>query len=245
VRAASVLLLALLASCTTPLPVAEFDASRWKFEDYAKREIPFGKVDTFPQVRAAVLAYYNLYSEEASQKRLRAQTTSEISFYSSIVAILGGLAKSREIVEAGGLTAAGAGLYSERYRLTVQAQNYEMAASALMCLYTASTEDIEKKSKVYKLNGTNETAEDAFRKALLESLLGVRERIRRLQENFQLGQPDVNKLKEALGQKSDTVTPDQDPQKKASLAALPNVNDTAALERYLSALKACDAKFGS
>jgi hypothetical protein len=246
-RIAMLFAIALLVGCATPLPVAEFDAPGTSggrtIASYAARDFPYGELKTFAQVQGAMRAYRHLYLEEADKKRLQAQNASEVSFFSSIVGVLGGVAKSQDAALAGGGVAAGAGLYADRYRLTVQAKNYETAAEALECMFQILPEGAAEALAAFQIKGTAAGLDSVFRTAALESLFFVRSKLRSLQTTFEFGTADVNKLKDALSKKADEVeeSNDKDAVAKSKSAKF----DAEALKNYRKDLKACEAKFGT
>lgn len=244
-RTLIVLTMVCLAGCATPLPIAEFDppdkAGGRHFNKYADRSLPYGSVKTFGEVQTAMRAYRHLYLEEADKKRLQAQSASEVSFFSSVLGVLGGVARSQDAALTGGGIAAGAGLYSDRYKLIVQAANYEKAAEALECMYLLLPDGVSEHLGAFRVKSENASAESVFRTAALESLLFVRSKLRTLQSTFQFGDADVNKLKDALTKKSDDVEEGQD--KLGVTRAKQASIDSDALKSYRKDLKACEAKY--
>lgn len=197
----AVLMIATLSGCaSTPLPVQDKPKP-------ATDPFPFGDVSTFDNVNALFKGYHLSYSEEAVKKRTNAQTASETSFYSSVVGVLGGIAGSVPTAAAGGGMAAGAGLYQDRYRLQVQATNYETAADAMWCMYKASMDMSDVGLAALTLD--DKPAARAARDIALDGLLLVRGKLYRLQSTFELGKPDPNKLKDAIQAPKQKVAEDQ------------------------------------
>lgn len=180
----------LLAGCSLPLPVPDRN-------DSANRPLPYGELRTFDTVKMKFKDYHLLYAEEAQDKRKLAQSSSEIGFYSSILAVLGGIGKSPEVAIGGALLGAGSAMYSERYKLQVQATNLETASDAMLCMYLKS-QDIPSDAILKNLTVDSKTADIATRDIAIDGFLQVRSKLYRLQSSFELGKPDPNKLKDAL-----------------------------------------------
>lgn len=183
----------MLTGCSSlPLPPRDDPNSSGKF--------PFGDVSTFEEVRSAFKGYYRTYSEEALAKRVSAQKSSETGFYGAILGVLGGVAKEVGVAATGAVIGAGSGLYSDRYRLQVQAQSYEVSADAMLCMYLASQDMDSPRLSMFNLDGANQPGDLAARDIAIDGLLRVRDKLYKLQSKFELGQPDTNKLKDALKQ---------------------------------------------
>lgn len=218
----------MLSGCSTPLPIVDRTTPNGDF--------PFGDVGSFDKVKAKFKDYYLLYSDEAQSKRVVAQRASETGFYGAIVGVLGGLAKDFDTAATGALVGAGAGLYNDRYRLQVQAANYETAADAMFCMYRASVDISDKNLK--HLIFMNQPAEIAIRDIALDGFISVRGKLYKLQASFVLGQPDPNRLKAALN------APQSDPATKKGTQTLASDDATvqALLPDYKNKLDQCFAK---
>lgn len=188
-----------LTGCSSlPLPPRDDPNSSGKF--------PFGDVDTFEQVRTAFKGYYRTYSEEAVAKRVSAQKASETGFYGAILGVVGGVAKEVGVATTGAVLGAGSGLYSDRYRLQVQAQSYEVSADAMLCMYLASQDMDSARLSMFNLEGAKQSGDLAARDIAIDGLLRIRDKLYKLQSKLELGQPDPNKLKDALTKPPATVT---------------------------------------
>lgn len=234
--------LALLAGCGAlqPLPVAEFSSNE-QFNQAVDQKLPFGDLNSFQKVQDAFVAYHNLYTAEARRKRQAAQNVNETSFYSSILGVLGGLAKSLEAAATGAVGAAGAGLMSDRYKLAVQASNYELAADALLCMYHLLPGATDEVLSSFRFVDRDSPADIELREIALNGLLGVRSKLGRLQSSFELGRPDPNRLKEALLQTKDKAADTRDAAsiRSAARQRIPSAEEIAG---YRAAVKACDSK---
>jgi len=218
-----------LTGCSTPLPIVDRDNPTGTF--------PFGDVSSFDNVKAKFKDYYLLYSDEAQTKRIYAQRASETGFYGAVFGVLGGLAKDVDAAITGAVVGASAGLYSDRYRLQVQAANYETAADAMLCMYRASIDISD--NNLSNLTFIKQPAKIAVRDIALDGFIAVRGKLYKLQASFALGQPDPNKLKDALNApKSDTPTKSSD---KATLS-MEESTIQALLPDYKNKIDQCLAK---
>ena len=236
----SILFLVLISGCaSTPLPVAEF-SSEDAYNAAASRRLPFGDLNSYEKVRVAFVAYHNLYDDTAKSKRLSAQRSNETGFYSSIIGVLGGIGKSVETAAVGAIGAAGAGLYGERYRLTVQASNYELAADAMLCMYNLLPNATDEGLRAYRFISPDSPADLEIRNIALEGLLSVRSKLGRLQAAFELGRPDPNKLKDAITEKKQDAS---DVPTQRSLLRARNVEPPSKeeVENYKKGIKVCAA----
>ncbi|MDP1927565.1 MAG: hypothetical protein Q8K62_03540 [Thiobacillus sp.] len=211
--------------CATPLPVVDTP----KYE----KELPF-KANTFDDVKISFMGFYHAYNDEAKDKRRKNQTASETSFYSSIIGLIGGVAEAVPVAIAGATVAAGSGIYSDRYRLQVQAGNYEMAADAMLCMYFASQDLTSDGLK--KLTIADKPAEVEAREIARDALLKVRDKLYRLQASFVLGQPDISKLKDAL-----KAAPANNVSKASGFATF-DVKEEEALKEYKNKIDQCVAR---
>lgn len=179
----------------TPLPVAKLP------EDYMNKDEPWAKINSLDDAAKTFLAYSIFYTDQAAAKRKMAQNANETSFYSSVIGVIGGIVKSATTAITGGVVGAGAGLFTDRYRLDVQAHNYETASTAMRCMYLATNDVNSGNVSAYRiqlLNGAPMPADAQLKRIAIDDLLVVLDHLYRLQASFQLGQPDVNKLKEPV-----------------------------------------------
>lgn len=230
--------------CATPLPVAEFQ-NDVEFYQAAYAHTVVGKFGTLAESALTFRAYTNLYGKEEARKRQQAQNASEFSFYSSVVAALGGIAQSREVAIAGGLGAAGGGIYNERYNLKVQATNYKNASAAMECM---DTETIAVASvpvqnfQIQQRAGNTIGADVALRDIAQENFRLVRNKLRSLQSDLVLGTPDLGRLQEAARDKPDNVAPVAHLVRPANAAAQAEEDaDKEKVAAYRNKMKACAA----
>jgi hypothetical protein len=197
-----------LASCSTalPLPVAEF-ADDDAFDKAVGRFHGLKRFGTFEGAQKALYAYSVLYQDEATKKRMLAQNLSEFSFYSAFGGVLAGIAKSPQGAIAGGLGGASAGVFSERYNLTVQAANYDLAAEAMRCMLNESKNFTEEglAALTFSIAGQSVLADSEMRDIAAKNFLLVQDRLIKLQSKFVLGTPDLNKLRELAKAPADNV----------------------------------------
>lgn len=224
-RAVSALLalaFVVVGCASQPLPVA--DIPKPPSDDF-----PFGSIKTFDEVKAKFKGYHLTYIEQAQTKRQYAQNASETTFYGSIVAALGGAFESTATAIGGGLIAGGGSLYNDRYRLQLQAHNYETAASVMLCMYRASQDLSDANLAAFTLDAGPATT--AAREIALDGLLTVRERLYRLQATFELGKPDANRLKEIVN------TPKQKVEDAAGIQSAQTAEQKAITESQLAQFK--------
>lgn len=233
-----------LAGCTSSLPlrVAEFD-NEAQFKASSQKSIPYGNPQTFDEVRAAFLAYYNLYLAEADGKRLNAQRANEAGFYSAVIGVIGGIAKSIEVAVGGAVGSAGAGLYGDRYRLGVQAHNYELAAKSLRCMYQLLPGATDTSLSAFRFTTSNRAADIELRDVALTGLTNIRDKLRTLQTSFEFGQADLSKLKQAMQDGKDNAAPNAGSRVNAlTTSAIPPVDE---IENYRKNIKTCEALMGA
>lgn len=183
------------AGCaSTPMPVVDNPS------DYDSRTMPWGDINKVADAEVKFRSYYLLYSEEATRKRMYAQKDNEVGFYASTIGILGGIAKSVPVAAAGGLVGAGTGVYNDRYKLISQTHNYELASQAMRCMYFTTQEVSAIPEGKYFIQlgvGTPTPVEKELKRIAVKNLMSVRDKLINLQATFELGKPDLTKLKEA------------------------------------------------
>lgn len=200
---------AAIVGCSTalPLPVAEFgdDAA---FDRAAGRFHALKRFRDFKGAQQALHAYAVLYQDEADKKRLLSQKLSETSFYSALGGAIAGIAKSPQGALVGGIGSAGSGILSERYNLTVQAANYDLAAEAMRCMdrETIPFTEAGVSGLTFTLSGRSVSADSELRDIAAQNFLLVHDRLHKLQANFVLATPDLNKLRQAGSMPQDKVS---------------------------------------
>ena len=200
---------AALVGCGTalPIPVVDFedDAS---FQQAASRFHALRKFEDFKGAQQALHAYAVLYQDEASKKRLLAQRLGEVSFYSALGGAIAGIARSPEGAFTGAVGSASAGILSDRYRLTLQAANYDLAAEAMRCMdrETIPFSEAGISGLSFTIAGQSVVAESEMRDIAAKNFLLVYDRLQKLQATFTLGNPDLNKLRDVAKAQPDTVS---------------------------------------
>lgn len=199
-----------LVGCSTglPIPVADFDGNA----SYVNAVNAFDGLTAFTTVegaKGAFKAYFILYRAQATEKRKLAQSTSEFSFYSALGAAIAGIAKSPTGAIAGAAGSAGASIFSERYKLALQAANYDLAASAMRCMQSETsvfTPGALAALSFTRANGTVVSAEVELRDIAAKNFLSVQDRLYKLQSTFELAAPDFNKLRAIGDKRADNVS---------------------------------------
>jgi hypothetical protein len=190
---------AVVVGCSTalPIPVAEFE-NDVAFNKAAARFHALARFRDFKGAQKALHAYAVLYQDEANNKRLLAQKLGETSFYSALGGVIAGIAKSPEGALIGGIGSGAAGILSDRYKLTVQAANYDLAAEAMRCMDRETNPFSEAGiSGLRFIFGAESVSADLeIRDIAAKNFLIVQDRLQKLQANFVLGTPDFNKLRE-------------------------------------------------
>jgi hypothetical protein len=224
----SIVLCALVSLCgCSTYPKLPNNPPTLSGETYAlkleKSGIPFAGVSSLEDATLKLAQYYKLYNDEAAKKRRNNFAADEAGFLMGTAGVLGGIGKSIEIAAAGALGAAGASVYSDRYRLQVQAANYELAAKSLRCMYFLA-EDIQ---PVYATRRNDRFTDNGaivgpdVLVTIRQNFLKVHERLQSLQNSFQLGQPDLSKLTAAASKRGvdneSKSMPQQDKDEAASL----------------------------
>ena len=238
---------AAIVGCSTalPLPVAEFgdDAA---FDRAAGRFHALKRFRDFKGAQQALHAYAVLYQDEADRKRLLSQKLNETSFYSALGGAIAGIAKSPQGALVGGVGSAGSGILSERYNLTVQATNYELAAEAMRCMDRETLPFTETgiSGLTFTLGTRSVSADSELRDIAAQNFLLVHDRLRKLQANFVLATPDLNKLRQAGKMPQDQVSFTA---KVATLAAPANLaatdqQDVSKVATFNAQKKAYDAE---
>lgn len=181
-------LLFLLNSCTSPLPapVIEPDNSCLVVPASGHSEPLACKnfaddLKTFSDVIHSFRAYATKWEKVADQKKEQAEAADEVTFYGLLTSAIGLATKSPEAVIAGASVGAAGTIYSKRYTLEIQSNNYDLASQAMQCLYMATI----------PFEGRPFPDNDAIRNSALESLVNVRRKLRHLQHTLVLGTPDL------------------------------------------------------
>lgn len=236
-----------LTGCATPLPIVDYASTQERAQGPYARYQPQNNFSDLPKAVEEFEAYYFLYQHTSDQLNLRKQSAGEVGFFSSVLAILGGAAKSPGAVVTGGLGTVGSSIYSERYRLDVQAANYDQAARAMRCL-SLETRDLDAAAlPAAQFTAVGQPSLDALPEVLRvarDAFIEVRDRLRSLQIKITLGSPDLGKLKEVAQAKRDSVTP-KAIAPAAALAALAVTASNEKIELYRGRVKACTALLGS
>lgn len=183
-------ILVAISGCASPwpIPVAQPSADCLHDKTLTACQNESDNLDTLADVIRAFRAYAVTWRQAADGKRQDAQASSEVSFYGALIGAIGGIVKSPPTAIAGTAVAAAGGIFSQRYRLDVQASNYDLAANAMQCMYDYSLPLLSG-----NYDGTNEQRDNA-----LSDLMLVRNKLRTLQNTFQLGTPDISKLTDAV-----------------------------------------------
>lgn len=221
-------LVLLVTGCAGPLPVVD--------EPTSNAKIPF-QGDAFNQLKEKMQGYYDAYIKKAEGLRRKNQKASEVTFYSSLLGLIGGAAESVNTVIAGAVGAAGGSVYSDRYGLQVQASNYELAADAMLCMYFAS-EDITDHEMAGFLMDAQPAKSEATRIAR-DSMLRVKDKLYRLQAALELGKADITKLIEAIKASGSNVGKEG---KGNEALTAPEEKTKAALREYKKEMDQCVAK---
>lgn len=96
---------------------------------------------------------------------------------------------------------------AERYNLTVQAANYDLAAEAMRCMLNESKNFTEEglAALTFSIAGQSVLADSEMRDVAAKNFLLVQDRLIKLQSKFVLGTPDLNKLRELAKAPADNV----------------------------------------
>jgi hypothetical protein len=141
---------------------------------------------TLEQAARNLKIYGDSYQKSAENLMRNEYISSDVGYGGGVIGVIGGLVKSFQTTIAGALAATGSSIASNRYQLTVQAKNYERAANAMHCMYTALYPQTDLGLEVHYVN---------------ENIDKVRRDLRKAQYSVQLLSPDINLLKEVLGKK--------------------------------------------
>ncbi|QSI33287.1 hypothetical protein GNX71_28455 [Variovorax sp. RKNM96] len=237
--AAALIACALMTACATPLPIVDYASTEQREAGTFARYQPLNNFYDVEDVIDEFEAYHFLYSHAANELRLKSQGANEVGFYSSLVAVVAGIAKSRDPVIAGGVLAAGSSMYSERYKLEIQISNYELASRAMRCMYVETREigTVDLDSLKFVIGGKNLDAKPETLRIARDGFLEVRDKIWSLQAKVVLGTPDLGKLKEVAATAKDSLVAGTG---HALVAAGFAVSDDATAN-YRNRMKACTA----
>ena len=180
-------LLYAVAGCSVmrPLPVIEPAAK----DKNGNRTTPdYEKGGLFPATKLTeavenLKIYGDAYQAQADNLRSSDYMASDATFFGGVLGVIGGLASSPGTALAGGLTAAGGSLASQRYQYFVQAQNYEKASEAMYCMYRNLYPN---QSLSIPSSFVNETIDE------------VRRKLRKNQAAVQLVSPNMAELEASL-----------------------------------------------
>ncbi len=218
----------ILAGCATPLPVDPAPPA-----PPALTEGEIKSLTDFSGISSYQKYYANGYAAKASKLREKKQTYGETGFYSSIVAVVGGIAGSPALAATGGVVAGGSGLLSDRYHIQQQAHNYEAASYAMVCMYLAGEEIKNITHENYELTfegGDPINAKKFVITTAVDGLFKVTNKLSVLQSSIQLATPDAAKIEQALRQKppGTDMTPEAKRVRNDRIAALTTAADTNA-----------------
>lgn len=144
---------------------------------------------TFDGAKQILKLYATHYEDQADSLRRNDYQMSDVTLGGGIVGILGGLAKSSGTALAGGLIAAGGAIPESRYKLTVQAENYEKASDTMYCMHKAITA-FGKVQEADKDSWLPEEVNDHIDR--------VRRQLRKVQSTITLTSPDLTALQKNL-----------------------------------------------
>ena len=192
-----------------PLPVPK--PTKIDYELYADKStnaIPIPK--NVPESMKFAWTYGETYRAKKNAIHLSIYNHSDASFFGTVFALLGGVAKAPEAVVAGGAFAAGAEIATSRYQLAVQAANYEKAEAAAVCVF----------DELRKVELDDQVALEAYEQAIgrsAEKTVGdmtyrafkiVHARLETAQAKVTLLTPDLQKLQTAMEKKQQTPVAD-------------------------------------
>ncbi len=86
-------------------------------------------------VVAQIRAHQVTWANEADRFAAGVDGLSNSQFAGAVVGAIGVLANSLDVGKVGAALAGGAGIWGDRYKLSVQAQNYRSASKAMQCMY--------------------------------------------------------------------------------------------------------------
>lgn len=244
----ALVLAALLTGCASnrPLPVID-NPVFLNGNDTAN--MPYGDANNIVDYQAIFKGYYLAYSREANNKRLSNQKADETTFYSTIIGVVGGIAKSMTTAIGGAAVAGGSSAYSDHYNMIIQADNYELAAEVMNCMYVAGKGiDYMELIFIQKTNENDIPAGLYVNEVAQENLDLVRAKLARLQASVQLGKFDADKFKKSINDSSaefKAPTPAQAKLIGFAGAFVNDLDDTIyAVNNYKKRMDGCAAKLG-
>lgn len=168
--------------------------------------------------------YYDYTSQLSAWHQTRADglftndaLLSELGFVSTAVAVVAGATEHLKAARRAAIFAGGSGIVADRYSIKVQANNYERAADAFLCMRDAlGAAKVDEDAQQVLIT---ESHPDIRLGALVkEQVLSILRKLRKAQRDITIATPDAQKIKEALGIASGTS--------KGTLAT-PNIDDLA------------------
>lgn len=156
------------------------------------------KWNEFSSVFDFMLIHKRTYQDEATKKRKLALKSSDTGFIAGVTAVVAGVTKAPATAIGGGAVAAGSSMFDERYLLNLQAENYEKAAKAMQCLWSASLSIPKTGIETYKTFANNNITDSKSNILLIarSSIFTIRDKLDSLQIAFKLGEPNADKLRD-------------------------------------------------
>jgi hypothetical protein len=209
---ASIFFATMLAGCSHyPLPVDEPKVPVG--ETKATPKLDKGGLPPWDDLKVGIdnlKVYGDHYHDVSANRRVTLYKSSDASLIGGVLGVLGGATKAVDVAIGGALVSSGSNIYTSRFNLTVQAENYEKAGDAMYCMYNAM-----------KMAGP--TAMDVmnnpeFRDILAEETGNVRRRLRDRQVKVQFSSPSLEELKRILQTETPSPTEAENKTQKVQLA---------------------------
>lgn len=129
--------------------------------------------------------YGDAYQQNSVDLRTKRYIASDAAMLGGIVGVVSGISKSVEGAITGAALASGSSMYSEHYKLEVQASNYSKASAAMYCLY----------NNLHPVNGGG--IQTNF---VRERIDEIRRKLLLVQVEVDLASADVSSLETALNE---------------------------------------------
>ena len=126
---------AMVAGCVRPLPVKQPTTADLSADHVTVIGLPVPS--TIDDVRRQLRAYERVYANEAAERLLLVHKGADTTLAGNLIGMAGGLAQSPEVSVLGLLLSTGGAIPEQRYRMALQADNYNQAADAMRCLQRA------------------------------------------------------------------------------------------------------------
>lgn len=192
-------------------------------------------------VNGSIRDYYDYTDQLAAWHQARADQfhaaqalNSELAFVGAVVGVVGAATGHIQSAKNAAAAAGGATLISDRYQIAVQAINYERAAKAFLCMRDRLAAAEATSAKIATPLATSHPEVDArLGMTMRDKVLEVLDKLAAEQRKVKIAEPDIEKIKAALGMSAD----------QGNINAFVRKMATPAIDELLKNIATCAAQF--